>query len=181
MLKPEQLSVLRQLPGAASVTEENADAFLFDALQATNTTVSELTTAKNDLTNQVNDLHSKVVSPIDPKLAEGHINLFCKNMDFAVTSGKLLPEQNTLIQNFLKPAGKANVSAVSPSGQVLLDADTISKVLEINKPAGLVKEVSQAQPVVRQEPGKEGEEKPVTSARQNELLGLIGQQPVPTA
>jgi signal peptide peptidase SppA len=171
MLTPEQLTDVRKLPGAATVTEENADVFLLNALNTALSTNKVLTGEKTSLESQVQSLSQKIPATVDPKIAEGHVKLFGKELDMALKAGQAMPEQVALIKAAVSPA------AVTADGKVMIDSETFSKVLELNKPTGLVGEKSAGQPAPRTEPGGKEKEEAVTPERRAELLASIGITP----
>jgi signal peptide peptidase SppA len=171
MLTPEQLAEVQKLPGAAGVTAENADVFLLGVAKSAIQTSNSLQSANGELQQKLSSLSQKVPATIDPKVAEGTIKLFGKELDLAVKAGVLTPEQAAIFKDGLTAAN------VSPEGGVLLSADKVTKALELNKPNGLVKEQSGGQPAPRTEPGAKQDDQPTTPARKAELLGLVGYEP----
>jgi signal peptide peptidase SppA len=150
MLNAEQLKEAKGLPGAAHISADNADNILLQTATSLHQEVTELREEVKKAPKGVK---------LDPKLAEGHAKLFLGNLELKVKEGNITVAQRDVVKTFLMPEeGKYNLSAIQPDGTVLLSGDAVIAMLGQNKPSGINKDLTGAQPAGRTEPGKEGEE-----------------------
>lgn len=180
-LSAQQLETARKLPGAASITEENADTVLYDVSSALSGAVTNRDHKISELTAQVTQLSSQLPTKVDDNVAAGHVRVFAKELDFSAKAGLILPDQQKLIKDAIMDGDKPKAGVVQPNGTIMIAADTVMKMVELNKPHGLTELKTGAQPAPRAEPGKpEGENtdpSKVSEERRGQLLGHVGIKP----
>lgn len=153
-LTAAQLSEARKLPGGSGITEENAADLLFSVAQEQNSRLAASVAACNSANLEIAELQKKVPAPVNAALAFGQANLELGHLSLMVKGGQLLPAQLDAIKPHLLSGEKeAKLGAVQPDGTVMVPMVAVRSVLEMNKPNGLLKDVSGAQPAVRTEPG----------------------------
>lgn len=155
MLTAEQLVQVRQLPGGASVADDQADVFLlssvkhFQSLAGTNqTAIAQLTETQNELAR----VKALVPVPMNPEIAKAKCEVLFDRLDLMAEKQQILPTQVAAIKLAVKASdGKINETLLSASVQ-----DLLVGVLKENKPHGLLKDISGGQPAPKSTPGAEG-------------------------
>lgn len=149
MYTNEQLAQVRQLPGAAQATEENADILaLSSALEMQrqlSSTRQELASARASLPPNYPD-----------DLVQAYADLALNEATLKLSEGKMLPPQFDAFKKLIfgtdnKP--KASMVCAAP-GQRAPYKDMLA-VLDLNKPNGLVTEKTSGQPAPKTEPGEQ--------------------------
>jgi hypothetical protein len=153
MYTPQQLSQLRSLPGAAQATEENSDVVALDVATKATQRVTELQQELNELRPKVPT--TPILKLALPTTGAGHVRLVSKELDLLQKSERIMPEQMTLLKGALigQDGQPLQTAIVSEDGTVHLPVDKVVQALELNKPAGVLKDISKNEPQPRQQPG----------------------------
>ncbi len=168
-LTAQQLSQARELPGASGITEENADVVLFGVAADLS---QKLKTATTELS-----LRPPAAPKVEQRIIDGHVKLFSGEMDLAVKNGQLLAPQAKALKDYVE-ANKATCFDHA-SQQIIIPAQEVTKVMEMNKPHGLNTVVAGSQPAARVVPGQQDQpQAPMTLERMNYLRSLSGLPPV---
>ena len=176
-----QLEAIRKLPGAANATAENAADLVISLAQQgvqTGTAGAEqlvnLRQENSNLRTELAQLKAQIPQPMAAHLLAGHLDLTTKQVDFALKAGQILPAQrDALLAAFKDKDGKPVEAALaSPLLPVVLD------VLAINKPNGLLQDISKAQPAPQTEPGNAPKPQKLNLEQFNELRVSAGLAPL---
>lgn len=188
-LTADQIKLARELPGAASLSEENADVTLYNAAVALNTKLAsvdtKLTANATTIANLERDLAAARATPgakpaLDAGLARAYCSMAKKEFKLLLDTDKITAGQHELLEKMIMADGKPNEIWLSPGVDGKQPYESVLEVFAANKPNGVVKEISGAQPGARTEPGAGtgGGKKPqVSMSRINELR--IGQNMKP--
>lgn len=191
-LTAQQIERVRaQVPGAASIKEDELDAFLADRTLENEATIKSAAKTAKDLQAEVSakdteiaTLKSKITPKADAEVLKGRVDNYADRVQIAVEKGEILASQAELINSWMqdkdgKPTAFAEgfmavQAGVSPAALVL-------NLIKLNKPSGLTIVQSGSQPAPKQEPGKPEGEPKATYERYCEIASNNGLQPVPRA
>lgn len=167
-LTAEQLKSARELPGAASITEENADVTLLTVATQLHSNLKVQQQVGNDGSKKVGELETlvaelkgKIPVPMDPGLAKGKAELAMERIDLMKEKGLILPTQVAKLKGAFLVGDKPNEIFLQDAVQ-----KTMFDILAENKPHGLLKEISAGQPAPQVTPGVTGAAKEVPTFKQ---------------
>lgn len=146
-LNATQLEEARKLPGAASITGDNAELVLLQVSKDLNASVVSQGI-------EILSLKTQVPVSIDATILAGRLEIAQGKIDLMTEKGLIGPVQSTALKDSLLIEGKPNKSMFTPMANGQLPYQPLFKALENNKPNGLVEKISGPQPVARQIPGE---------------------------
>jgi capsid assembly protease len=161
MLTAAQLGLAKSIPGAETATEENADVVLLGAAQTLQTQLTNEKQAKQSLTDELTRVKSQL--PKEPDL--DNLNESADNaqaaVDLMLQSEQINPEQAKLLKNMVRPTsadgkpGMPNILMLAKTSDGKRVYQNVFEAFKLNKPAGVLKDISDAQPV--KQPGQQAD------------------------